>query len=402
MTALLCTLALVAIIQDPKPLPEEQNLVEVEQVALDYSRLQVAELGVLGWTKTTVMRGQMEGATHYLVHRVAELADFEALGFRAMESRGLYDSDLRLVHEYRRTEPLGADSNRLELEWGDKGFRWREGRGRWHVGGSEVRPTAETDVALFVHGLSISTPWEAQVFDDTAKEVEKQTLRPGKAKTVGDQKMTIFEVSGSAPLRHLVRDDGVYVRSESDTFKVASVEIQKDTELVLRREVADNEAFQKVLAQKLVAAWVEKKGKFTNPVFGMSFKLPKGWQRVPEVEIDGTLFQAYSQDQNAYVSLVVAMLGTGYSLEGWAEGLRDAYAAIAEDGKVKTKQKSIAKSRAVSFDYVCAGETLLDVKAYAWERGGLGIVLSAGTWQESPQKLHKATASILKSVKFAR
>lgn len=402
MTPLLCTLALIALSQDLKPLPEERNLVETEQVALDYSRLQVAELGMLGWTKTTVQRGQMEGATHYLVHRVAELADFKALGFQVMESRGLYDSDLRLVHEFRRTAPMGADSKSLELEWGDEGFRWREGRDRWNAGGSEVRPTVDTDVALFVHGLSISTPWEAQVFDDTAKVVEKQTVQPGKAKTIDDQKVTIFKVDGSNPLRHLVRDDGVYLRSELETLKANSVEIKEGTELALRQELADNEAFEKVLDQKLAAAWTEKKGTFTNPVFGMSFKLPKGWKRVTGVGAEGSLFSAYSADQNAYVNVVVSLLGTGYTLDGWSEGLLEAYAGIAEEGEVKIKQKSIAKLSAVSFDYVLASDAPLDVTAYAWERDGLGIVLSGGTWQESPKKLHKETASILKSIKFAR
>ena len=134
----------------------------------------------------------------------------------------------------------------------------------------------------------------------------------------------------------------------------------------------------------------------------MSLKLPKGWQRTTDDETEGTAFQVYSADGNAYMNIVVAVLGTGYTLDDWSEGLLESYQGIAEGGEVKTKKKSIAKASAVTFDYVLAGEAPFDVTTYAWERDGLGIVLSGGTWQKSSKKLHKETASILKSIKFAR
>lgn len=402
MTALLCTFALFALNGELKPLPLEKKLVDSEQVALQLGRLEVPKLGLMGWTKTTVQRAQLEGTTHYVVHRTAELVDFEELGLTAMESRGLYDADFNLVHEFQLKQPFGGDSKPLELEWGEEGFRWRKGRGRWAEGAGEVRPTATTDVPLLVHGLSFSTPWAGQVFDEKTMKLQAQTLQPGKKKTIDGQPVVLLEVEGPTPMRHLLTEDGVFLESKLEGLRIVGANAADDPEKALRRELADNEAFQKVLNQKLPASWSEKKGTYTSDALEMNLKLPKGWHRAPAREVEGTHFHAFSEDSNAYVSLAVTVLGTGYTLDDWSEGIVELYTELAVDGEVKTKKKSFAKQDALIFEFLRAAEAPLDSEAYAWERNGLGFLLIGGTWEKGPKKLHKETSSVLKSVKFAR
>ena len=402
MSLLLCTLALAAFAGELKPLPEERKFTDTEQVAFEYGRLAVPQLGAIGWVRTTVVRGQFDGATHYLVHRLSELADFQAAGFTVIESRGLYNGDLQLVREMRRMEPLGTDTKPLELEWGDEGLRWRRGRGAWKAGGAEVRPTVDSDIALLVHGLAVETPWAGQVFDDKSESIKSQTLQPATKETIEDEELMAFEVEGANPLTHYVSKSGVYLRTKTGTFEVVGLELKDGIELALRRGVADNEAFTKAVQTQLPAGWTEKKGTYSHPTLGLSFKLPKGWQRAKAGETEGTVFQAFSADRDAYLTVVAYTLGTGYELEGWSEGLQEAYAEGAKDGEVKTKKKSLGKTKGIQFDYVFANDAELDCTAYAWERNGLGTVINGGTWQEAPKKLHKETASILKSVKVAR
>jgi hypothetical protein len=400
MPILLCFLALTVFTGDLKPLPEERKLTNTEEVAIEYSRLKVAKLGAIGWTRTKVVRGQLNGATHYLVHRLGEIADFKAAGFTVIESRGLYDGDLKLVREMRRMEPLGADTKPLELEWGDKGFRWRRGRGRWTAGGAEVRPTAETDIALFVHGLAVETPWAGQVFDDKSESIQAQTLQPGTEKTIKDKGLMVFKVEGANPMTHYVSKSGVYLRSKAVAFDIAGLEREDDIDVTVRRGLADNEVFTQALRTQLPTGWTEKKRTYSHPTLGLSFKLPKGWQRANANE--GVVFQAFSADKNAYLTVIVAVLGTGYDLDGWSKGLRNEYAKVAKGGEVKVKNKALGATKGIRFDYVFAQELPLDCTAYAWKRNGFGVVINGGTWEEATKKLRKETPGILKSVKVAR
>ncbi len=402
MSTLLYGLALVALQGDLPPLPEEKGLESPARVVLEFARLEAGEAGLIGWTKTTVERAQMEGATHYLVHRFAEIANFETLGLTTMESRGLYDSDLNLVHELRSKRAFGDDAKPLEMEWGDEGFRWRTGRGRWNPGTSEIRPTATTDVALMVHGLSVTTPWKGQVFDDETEELQAQTLQPGTKTSIDDENVIVFEVQGPTPMRHVTSEAGIYLRSTLGELRIKGIFVQEETELALRRALADSALFEQVLARELPSQWSEKSGTFSNPALDMSLKLPEGWRRATAKEVDGTHFHAFSEDSNAYVSLAVTVLGSGYTLDGWSEGLLEVYTEVAVDGAVRMKKQSFAKQNAISIEFVRAGDALLDSKAYAWERNGLGFVMIGGTWDEGSKKLHRETSGVLKSVKFTR
>ncbi len=402
MTSLLCCLALVALSGDLKPLPEEQQLVESEQIVLQSGRIEVEKLGLIGWTKTTIQRAQMDGTTHYLVYREGEMADFEALRFNTIEMRGLYDADFNVVREVSLEQPLGGDAKPFEVEWGDEGFRWRKGRGRWSPGAPEIRPTAETDIPLFVHGLSVTTPWAGSAFDSKTLEFKSKTLQPAKETTVDGQAVMVFEVDGPTPVRHRLGKDGAYLESQLDRVRLVAVSADEDSELDLRRELADNATFEQVIDRGLPTYWSEKKGTFTNSTLEMSLKLPKGWSRAPEGEVDGTHFRAYPADVNAYVSLEVAVLGTGYTLEDWSAGLLNVYTEIAVDGEVKTKTKSFAKQDAFIIEYLQAGEAQFATTVYAWKRDGFGFLLKGGVWDKGPKKLQKETASLLKSVKFLR
>lgn len=387
---------------DLKPLPEERQLAEPEQVALEFAKVTAGELGILGWTKTTIRRGKIEEEVHYLVHRVAELADFGTLGFSTMESRGVYNSSFELVHEMQVKTPLGSKGKPLELEWSDESFRWREGRGKWTVGTDKTRPTSESDIPLMVHGLSTPVPFEARVFEAKTKLLNTQTMQAGKKSTVDESTRVIFGVEGPEPMSHELDLDGVYMASDIGELRVIGVDPVEDVEETLRRSLANNATFEKLMDQKLPTLWNEKSGTYTHSSLGMSLKLPKGWKRSKKTEADGIHFHALSEDSNAYVSFATTALGTGYTLESWSEGLLEVYSSDAVGGKVKTKKKSFAKQDAVSFEYVSTGDAPLDSQAYAWSRNGIGYLLVGGTWSESPTRLHKETASIFKSVKIER
>lgn len=398
----LSSLALAAPLDDLEPLPSERQLAEPEEVALEFARLEVPGSGLIGWTRTSVRRGRIDGATHYLVHRIAERLDFERLGFETIESRGLYDADLGLVHEVRRTQALGADDDPLELKWTDEGLRWRNGRGRWRSVDGEGRPTPEADVALFVHGLAVETPWTGLVFDVESESLQPQTLRAGEETTVDDEPMIVFEVEGATPMRHYLRTDGEYMESRMEPLRIVGVEAGKNAELGLRRALADAAAFEEVLALQLPKGWEEKRRTYTHAALGMSLELPRGWRRADDREVDGTHFHAFSADSNAYASLAVSVLGTGYSLEDWSEGLVEFFTEQAVDGELESESVTFAKQDAVRFEYVRAGDAPLTTTAYAWERGGFGFLFVGGAWVDGPKKLHTETGRVLESVKFAR
>ena len=402
MKPLLCILPLFAIQGDLKPLPEERQLADAEQAALEFSLLDVADVGTIGWTKTTVQSAQLDGATCYLVHRLGEFADFSALKFNSIESRGLFNADFQLVHELRSKGPLGEDTERLELEWYDDGFRWRERRGRWNTVEGETRPTTETDIPLFVQGLEVSTPWVGHIFNDESKELQTQTLQPSSEGTVDDEPMKIFGVEGSVPMEHRLNSNGVYMGSQLEELRIVGMEPLEDMELHLRKSLADSPGFEKVVDQMMPTGWTEKKGDFTHPILEMGLELPEGWNRAPADEVDGTLFKAYSADANAYFSLGLVVLGTGYTLDDWSEGLLGFYTERAVDGDVKMKEKSFAKQDAICMELVLAGDARLDTTVYAWKRNGFGFLATGGTWDEAPKKLHKETAKVLKSVSFGR
>ena len=153
---------------------------------------------------------------------------------------------------------------------------------------------------------------------------------------------------------------------------------------------------------RLSSLWTEKKGAFHHPSMEIDLKLPKGWHRAPDEEVDGTLFHAYSADSNAYVSVEHVALGTGYSLEDWSEGILDAHVEIAVDGEVKSKKVKFAKQDAISYELVRDGKAHLVSTAYAWKRNGFGFLATGSTWDESPKKIHKETSSLLKSIKLPR
>lgn len=402
MNALPCILSLLALQGDLKPLAEEKQLVDTEQAALEFSRLEVAELGTIGWTKTTVTSGQMDGAPCYLVHRLGEVADFAALKFNSIESRGLFNADFQLVHEFRSQGPLGEDAELLELEWRDDGFRWREGRGRWNTVEGDTRPTTETDIPLFVQGLAVSTPWVGYIFNEKSKELQTQTLQTSSEATVDDEPMRLFGVEGPVPMEHRLTPTGVYMGSQLEELRIVGMQPLEDIELRLRKGVADSPGFERVVDQNMPTGWTEKKGDFTHPILEMSLELAEGWNRAPADEVDGTLFQAYSPDANAYFSLELVVLGTGYTLDDWSEGLLQVHTELAVDGDVKMKKKSFAKQDAICMELVRAGDARLDTTVYAWKRNGFGFLATGGTWDESPKKLHKETAKVLKSVSFGR
>ncbi|WP_145194686.1 hypothetical protein [Planctomycetes bacterium Poly30] len=400
MIASLCLLALAAFPPDLEPLAEERGLKDVEQIALEFARLEVPEAGNIGWTKTTVQRAQLDAATHYLVHQKAELLDFDALGFVTVESRGLYNADLQLVHEVRLAQPFGASTEPLELEWGEEGFRWRQGRGGWSDASAEVRPTVKTDVALFIQGLDLQVPFEAHVFEEKTKTLETRTLKAGKETQVDEATMLDFEVDGSTPMHHRMTTQGVYMRSKIGDLSVVGMDVSDDIEVVLGMLIADNEAFASVLGKAVASQWSEKRGTFENASLGMSLDLPKGWERASDQEGDGVVLHALSSDANAFMSVSITVLGSGYTLDGWKDGLLESYAESAIDGKVTTKEMSFAKQDAIRFEFATTGDASLDTTAYAWKRNGMGFTVIAGTWVDSPKKLHRETQSIFKSVKF--
>ncbi len=270
------------------------------------------------------------------------------------------------------------------------------------LGADAIRPTAETDIALFVQGLSIATPWKGQVFDTATKEVRVQTIGAGKDSESDGAATKVFEVEGADPARHVLLSDGTYLESQVGDLRILGVQVTDSVELALRRRVADNTALEAVLNKKLPDAWSEKKGTYTNSLLSSNLKLPEGWRRVPDREVDGNHFHAFSKDSNAYVSLAVTVLGTGYTLEGWHEGLLETYVDVAVDGEVEVKKTSFAKQDAFSFEFVRAGEATLDSTAFAWSRNGMGFVLTGGTWSGGPTKLHRETSGVMKSFRIAR
>ncbi|MEM9799489.1 MAG: hypothetical protein AAGA20_04120 [Planctomycetota bacterium] len=399
------SLALLAQTTDIGPLRVERKLLASEQIALEFARFDRDPTGVVGWSKTSVDRGEIDGVTHFVVQRSFEGVDFESLGFFVMESRGLYDAELNLVHEIQTKGPLGGDAERFELEWGDEGLRWREGRGRWTQGSSEVRPTTATEIALMVHGLAAPTPWTGQVFDVETGQIEAQTLQPVRdteERTSDDVAMKVFGVEGATPMSHFVSEDGVYVKAELDGLTVLRMAQLEDTELRLRRELADDALFEQFLARSVPKSWAAKGNAFTSESLGMVVELPKGWKRASEEQADGDLFGALSADGNAYLGLAVVPLGSGYTLEGWAPGFEAEFASLAVDEAVKTKKVKFAKHDAFRFEYVHSGKTPLESTAYVWVRNGLGCVLIGRAWEKAPKKLKRETRSVLESVKFER
>ncbi|MEM8709358.1 MAG: hypothetical protein AAGG01_00285 [Planctomycetota bacterium] len=396
----LCALALISFQTNLKPLPEERDLLGVEQVALEYARVEVPGAGNIGWTKTTVQRGNVDGATHYLVHQTAEILNFETLGLVTMESRGLYNGDLQLVHELRLAQPLGEESTPLELEWTDDGFHWREGRKKWSEASPEIRPTVKSDVALFARGLDLKTPFVAHVFDEKTKKFETRTLGPGKEIKVDDEERMEFKAEGLQPISHRLTPEGVYMDSTIGELQIVALDAAEDTEGALRMLVADNEAFAATLGKALPGQWVEKKGSLSHPTLGISLKLPKGWKRAPKSEVDGVVLRAYSPDDNAYLNITISVLGTGYDLDGWKDGLIEYYAETAEGGKVSSKKKKLAKQEAMQFEFVASGKSSFSTLAYALKHNGIGFAMVSGTWTEAPKKLKREVEGIFKTVKF--
>lgn len=396
----LCALALSSFASDLQPLPGERGLQARERIAFEFARLQSPQLGLIGWTKTEIQRGEVDGATQFLVTRYAELANLEGIGFWTLEQRGLYTEDLLLIHERQRSAPFGGEGDAIELKWEDDGFRWREGRGKWTAVEGDRRVTAETDIALLVHGLSMQCPWEGYVFDLDRRALEVRTLRRGDEKDTDDFTGTEYLVEAKRPQRHQVRDDGEFFCSKMEGFDINYAERGDGSDLGFRRELADSEILAKLLDQRASPSWRQDGRELKSALLGLSLELPKGWTRLPDVETEGVPFYAISPGKDAYITIIVTLLGSGYSFEGWAEGLQEAYTELDGNEKVKKSKKKFARQDAVRFEMVASDAAgKFETTAYAWKRNGLGMVVTVGSKVDGPKKLARETGQLLKSVK---
>ncbi|MEM9382218.1 MAG: hypothetical protein AAGB93_19845 [Planctomycetota bacterium] len=400
MISTLCALALTSISPEIKPLPGERALQSREQVVLAYARIRSPELGLIGWTRTEVHKGEVDGRTQYLVVRSAELAPLQRMAFGTMEQRGLYTEDLHLIQERQRSVSSGSEAVELELRWEDDGFRWREGRGKWTAVEGARRVTAETDVALLVRGLSIDSPWEGYVFDPDRRTVEARTLRRGAVTDEEEFEGTTFLVEAQTPQRHQVRSDGGFFRTRMEGVDVEYAVFHDDLEVELREELAENEVLETMLAERARASWEQDAQEFGSALLGLSLELPKGWRRLPKLEADSVQFYAISAEEDAYVMISTTLLGSGYSFEDWVEGLESFYAEQNPGQQIKRSKKKFARQSAVRFEFVANDLGLeLETTAYGWKRHGIGALVAVGSSSKAPKKVARAVAELLKTVK---